>query len=96
MNDFDRLFETLARFNNPSYEIGFANTRFISNDTSEVPRYVENPEWRIKNMEEQIDILDKRDEYFDAQVDRIIAEKDKLKEQKKELKKELKKLRNSD
>ncbi len=75
--------------------IGSVGVNYESTDTDEVPRYVENPEWRVKNLEEQINIIGTRDGYYDKQIDNILILKDKLEEQKKELKKELKKLRTS-
>jgi hypothetical protein len=77
------------------YFIGSKPVNFISTDTDEIPRYVENPEWKIKNIEEQIETLKQRDEYYDQQADRIISLKGQLSEQIKTLKKELKSLRNS-
>jgi len=94
MNEFDRLFESIARLSNPSYGVGFVKVGYDSDDT--VPRYVENPEWKIKNLEEQIGLIDKRAEYYDAQIDNIISLKGELKKQKKDLKNKLEKLRNSD
>ena len=90
MYDLDRFFRS-----NVGFFIGEIPVNYRSTDTNEVSRFIENPEWKIKNLEEQIDILNKRDSYYDQQTENIVILKGKLNDRKKELKKELKNLRNS-
>ena len=92
MNEY--YLANLHRLFAPSFDIGAVMVNYESDDTT--PRYIENPEWKIKNLEEQIELLKKRDEYYDRQMDNIVSLKGELKEKKKELKKELEKLRNSE
>jgi chromosome segregation ATPase len=93
-SSFNKLFEDLSLIRPVMiYEAGVAEMRWGNpTDTQQVSRYIENPEWLKQNLKDQMDALDKRIGYYDAQIERLISLKGEIKDQKEKLKKELKDL----
>lgn len=72
-----------------SYPIGMKYTRYSSSDTDQVEKYVINPEWRKMQMQREVEMLERKVGYYDAQINQLISVKGEIKENLEKLKKEL-------
>ena len=66
---------------------------YRTNSSDNIEKYVISDEWKKRNMEEQIGLLDRKAGYYDSQIEHLVTLKGQILDKKKELQEELEKIK---